>query len=742
MPDLKDSVKTSILAAVFFFSGFAALMYQVAWQRLLTIHYGVGAVSITIIVTVYMFGLGIGALAGGAISERTQSRVRLYFAIELLIGLFGLLSLSFLNALGKATAGESAALSLLYVALFLAVPTFLMGSTLPILVKIYNGYKRNVLGSVSFLYFINTMGAAAGSAFTAYVVVGFWGLDAAVYLAALINLILSGMIFYIGKEDKTFGAKAPGKDEPLDDMLGRLAYPLVLVTGFVAIGYEIVWFRVIGTLVKASPYSFATVLSVYLVGIALGSFIMERRARGLCGADKKSLFFIIQFFIGVSALLSIVIYYRLTEHTPFSAVTRASFMVEIHPSLPDGPGLTRFMAATDVLFWPLFIELVPALFIGAGFPLVAYLAQTRSGREGGAVGWVYFFNAAGNVLGAAVTGFVLLKYLGSEITLLVFGFVNVFMLVFAARGLGRKFPIKFRVPAAALTFTVLALFFPTGGELYKAIHQSPGEGFTEFFKEGVDTVVMTYRKAPYLTNYIGGMGHGGRPGWFFIAETSEALTHLSSTGDVLVIGFGTGTLTETVLLMQDLKSVTVVELSETLMTNLLKMDLFRDVLSDSRINLVIDDGRRYLQASDKQYDLVLMDPLRVTTSYANNLYSREFFELVKSRMKPGGVFMIWMDDDRTVPKTAATAFERVKFYRLGLVQYFALASDQPLIKRDTRQRYIESRMNPQVLERVNAVWARSLYLGDEEYVKRTYAEGPINEDMKPRGEYYLGLKSD
>ena len=138
---------TSLLSFIFFFSGFAALMYQVVWQRLLTLHYGVGAISIALIVSVYMFGLGIGALFGGFLAERIKNKIFLYFIVELLIGCFGLISLSFLDFLGKYTAGSNYSLSFIYMFLFLSIPTLLMGITLPLLTKIFNSLINNFIDS-------------------------------------------------------------------------------------------------------------------------------------------------------------------------------------------------------------------------------------------------------------------------------------------------------------------------------------------------------------------------------------------------------------------------------------------------------------------------------------------------------------------------------------------------------------------------------------------------------------------
>jgi spermidine synthase len=126
---------TLLIGFIFFFSGFASLIYQVVWQRLLTLHYGVGSIAITLIVSVYMFGLGVGALIGGYLAERIRQKVLLYFIVEAALGIFGIGSLSFLDVLGRYTAGTSYILSLLGIVLFLSLPTLLMGITLPLLTK-------------------------------------------------------------------------------------------------------------------------------------------------------------------------------------------------------------------------------------------------------------------------------------------------------------------------------------------------------------------------------------------------------------------------------------------------------------------------------------------------------------------------------------------------------------------------------------------------------------------------------
>ena len=234
----------------------------------------------------------------------------LYFIVEATLGLFGLGSLSFLDVLGRYTAGTSYTVSLLCIVLFLSLPTLLMGITLPLLTKIFNSVIRDFFHSISLLYFINTLGAAIGALFASYLAITFWGLDGAIYCAVFINILLALAIVALSRLiiDRY---KDISRKEQLDagaGEFGRWAYLCVFITGFLAIGYEIVWFRVIGVLVKSSPYSFSSMLFMYLAGIALGSYAMEKYIRQRQRINKRALFFRMQFLIGVYVIVD---FYRI-----------------------------------------------------------------------------------------------------------------------------------------------------------------------------------------------------------------------------------------------------------------------------------------------------------------------------------------------------------------------------------------------------------------------------------------------
>jgi predicted membrane-bound spermidine synthase len=735
---------TSLLSFIFFFSGFAALIYQVAWQRLLTLHYGVGTVSITLIVSVYMVGLGLGALLGGYFAERSRNKLFFYFIVELLIGCFGLISLPFLDFLGRFTSGSSYLLSFLYMFLFLCIPTLLMGITLPLLTKIFNALIKNFLDTVSFLYFINTIGAAIGAVFASYVVISFWGLDNAVYCAAGINFTLAVLILFAKhiRCDQGDNVEYPvDRLEQKEAIFGKLAYLLVFITGFLAISYEIVWFRVVGILVKASPYAFSSVLFVYLSGIAIGSFGMSRYLRKHSITDKKSLFFSIQFLIGISVITIFIGYYYLTRHTVFGALTRNSFAIELHPTFQLSLSSIKVLARdiyslTDVFLWPLFFVFVPTIFMGASFPLISLLALSHSNREGKTVGTIYFYNIAGNVLGGILTGFVFLPYLGTETTITGFSLVGLFFGLFISSAGSKQ--LKAVPKAGFIVFLIIisAMLLPKRGQLYKAMHTSPGNGFESYFEEGVDGMTMIFKHNEKVWLYINGLIHGIRPVYIFSYETLEAVSYAEKVKDVLIIGYGAGSITEAVLKMDNLGKVTLVELNDSLIRNMKKITTFKNMLTDNRLELIIDDGRRFLLRTDKKYDLILIDPLRSTESYSNNLYSRQFFVLVNQHLNEGGIFMAWMDEYRVIPKTILSAFNHVRVYN-----FFCLASNKPFVRNDEQRKRFFDNLSPQAQSAILTLIDReSKNVGDRDHIEKLVSGYPINQDWKPVTEYYLGLK--
>lgn len=194
----KQQIILSNLAAIFFISGFSALVYQVSWQRLLFTGFGVDLTSITLIVSVFMMGLGVGAFFGGRIADWFASNIILIFCmVELLIGIFGLLSYHLILGLQSILVHASLAVLAIMTFFLLLFPTFLMGLTLPLLTGFFNQFIDNIGESIGTLYFYNTLGAAIGALATGFILFNHLTLSQTIQVAAVLNIMIASLIFIL-----------------------------------------------------------------------------------------------------------------------------------------------------------------------------------------------------------------------------------------------------------------------------------------------------------------------------------------------------------------------------------------------------------------------------------------------------------------------------------------------------------------------------------------------------------------
>jgi spermidine synthase len=728
---------TRLLAVVFFASGLTGLAYQVAWQRILTIPLGVGALSITLIVSVYMLGLGVGSLLGSKIADRTTTPYRLYALIEAALGAVGFASVPVLETLERLTAHTAPAMAFLYNFAFLCLPTILMGITLPLLTAIFSRLTGDFSCSVSRLYFLNTLGASIGALITGYVCVPLLGLDGCIYAASGLDCALAILILAAKPANSQSCETAESQFVSTRGLngTGAFLYCLAFVAGFLAIGYEILWYRVIGILVKDSPYAFSTILAVYLFGVALGSIGIHHYLARNPGSCRMSVFYNLQFLIGVTVLISFLGYYHLSGYGPFRWLTEWSFSADAHPSLDilDGITIRNVYLMVDVFTWPIFFLFIPAVLMGAGFPLVASVAFSRTRRAGSAVGLTYFFVISGNVLGGLVTGLALLPWIGTEATLFVFIMAGLLFGILPDALGTHKARRRIRRAAAVALIPIVGLLFPRAGELYARMHQPPFPPNESLFEEGFDAVVLTYVNGEWVRNFINGQGHGYRPGPIFYAEALEALSLAPSPAKVLVVGFGAGSITEASLMIGDVKEVTTVELCASIMRNLQQVPSLRGILSNKKLRLVIDDGRRFLQRNQDQYDVILMDPLRTTTAYSNNLHSRQFFALARKHLRPAGILMVGgITGNPIVSRTLMEEFAHVRAY-----PDFSVASDRMLGQNKNRFDKLLEPFPPEMRSQISE-FRRGALEGDA--LRRAVSAWEPNDDWHPRSEYFLGAR--
>jgi spermidine synthase len=728
-----------LLGLFFLTSGMSSLLYQIAWQRLLGLFYGVGAISSAIVIGAFLFGLGLGSLFGGRLRRRERARTLIvYMAIELGIGLFGIASIPLIGWLGELTAGADYWLAAVCIFCFLLFPTILMGATLPVAIQTLQGFDRDLLRNVSSYYFMNTIGAAIGCFLAGTVLISLVGLNGTIYLAALLNLLLAAAILGFIRRDRQHHVSDTPIPAPaqVESMPARLLYPAVFISGFIAIGYEVIWFRLVGVLLKDSIYAFTIMLSVYLAAIALGSLHVYRIARMIPWKGPRNCYLGLNGIIALSVAGTVCAFYYLQGNLAGLGLEQ----LRQTPILPVPPQQWSLLAVGALLLNLLacigvagFFIAPPAYFMGATFPLLASLAPDAARHPARAVSWVYAAAVFGNLAGALVTGFALLPILGTERTMLVFVLAGLSFFAFVSYQAQRhRDRILYRVVVPAAFAIAIFAIFPGPSAVIRSLHVSLAGG-RQYFAEGIEGVVLTHVDGSDLRHFLNGSAHGGRPDPFFYLEAVQTLSSVEDPQNVLIIGLGTASVLEAALNDPKVRAVTLVEINGTAIKNLRKVELIEAMLSNPKVTVFHDDARRWLNRTDRRFDVVMMDPLRTASAFSNNIYSREFFQQLEAHLMPGGAVMVWTDEYFVVPKTLATIFPVVEQYCTYLIGMRKPASAE---LRSLRFASILAGFTPETQAAIRGIDCERRF-NKQEILDRTTA-APINTDHSPVTEYYLG----
>jgi predicted membrane-bound spermidine synthase len=668
----RDSWTIRLAAALYLLSGVAALVYQVAWQRILALYTGVGLYSVAVIVAAFMAGLGTGSHVGGSWSARLDRRaaLRRFALVELSVGLFGLASpwvyYDWLYPYAARIPVPSWPAGLVH---FAAVgpPTFLMGLSLPLLTRAVVSDVRGAGRAVGLLYALNMAGASLGALATPWLLVPRVGVRGALVCAGAGSLLVGlggwGLLRRVRDEAaaapaiEAAAATRAGAEAPASQPFAHWLW-LYAFSGFVALSLEMVWFRVLDVAVKSTAFTFGTVLAVYLLGSTAGclagTLLLERILHPLRA-----------FLLSQCAML---------------AATSLGVLVLVH-ALPDDPFATywrgyQFFAlgqASDFaqvarlyLLLPTLLFGAPTLLMGFSFPVLQRAVHDDVRTSGRKVGLLQAANIAGCVVGSLVVGLAAVDRLGTAATLrtLVMGGV-----VFAALG-WRRYGRVFAAPL--LLIVALGAALPTSEALWRRLHGlAPGGSGALFEEDATGVVALTEEPPQTRWRYrlsINGKGNSWLPfgGSHTALGAVPAIVHPLPLR-VAVVGLGSGDTAWAAGCRPETESVTAVELSSPqprVLRRLLAVEPFPDLrrlLDDPRVGIRIADGRQVLQAEAQTYDLIEADAIWPAAAYSGNLYSVEFFELCSRRLRPGGIVCTWSPTERV-----RESFTRVLPYVLAV----------------------------------------------------------------------------
>lgn len=658
-------MRRAVALLVFFLSGFAALLYQVVWQRLLVFFSGADFYSVTIIVAAFMAGLGIGNLAGGHLADRASRRrtLGMFVAAECAIALFGFFSKAFFydflyqqhHALGRST-------PLLSTVLLLALlwPTFFMGVSLPLLARALTSRVRTAAPTIGRLYGVNTLGAAMGSLVTTWALLPRFGLEKSLNIGVALNVLCAVLLVLVLWKEPARETAGDASTDVVSAVAGapqRFAFGVWLLlfglSGFIALSLEILWFRLLGVMLKSTSFTFGTLLAVYLAGIALGALVgatlVQRSRRPVVG------FLALQTIAALCAALTLAgFFFVLTkggfpELFAYFAGGEPLDIGAVFGAIDAKAGKPGQQFAMLYIFLPLAIVGPTTFLMGLSFPYLQKAVQADALKIGRRVGLLQFSNIIGSMAGAMLTGLLFFSLFETALTLKI---VLAFAAVFAALWWwtvvrdGSLRGVAF-LPGLALIALMFGIL-PDGNRLWATLHGTKPDAIV--FKEDGSGMALVRIAGEGGVNsvFVNGLSQSWIPygGIHTVLGALPVLIH-PNPRDVAVIGLGSGDTVFSVGGRSETENVTCIEIVkpqlETLRAfNVRNFDYGLDMLlRDSRIKHETGDGRALIMRSDKRYDVIEADALRPSSAYAGNLYSREYFQLLRAHLKPGGLAVTW-----------------------------------------------------------------------------------------------------
>jgi predicted membrane-bound spermidine synthase/tetratricopeptide (TPR) repeat protein len=759
--------RSPVVYFLFFLSGITALIYEIVWTRMLTLVFGHTVFSVSVVLAAFMAGLGLGSYIAGYAVDRlsintidsSATALKVYGWIEILIFASGtLISLLFLKFSGVYSLFHSFIpestelqnlLKIFFSFILILIPTTLMGTTLPIISK-YCVTNDKVIGKqVCLLYALNTLGAVFGCIATGFFLMETFGVLQTVLFAAGINLLVGISALNIYKENGgTIKFTFPKISIPKINWSPEQKFwmGISFICGFTALAYEVLWTRLLVFSIASTVYSFSMMLAVFLLGIFLGSLLLIPSLSRV--KNLRTILIVLQGGVGIYVIGSI---YSLD-------------------SILSPPWNAYNLGNSTIAFWNYFkdsaaLMLFPALLLGMCFPLLIQLISKKHENIGEATGQIYAANTLGAILGSILCGFIFLPHLGSQISFTLLATINFLTMVLLFRTGNYLTPMVRRVMTVVFTALVLFVNISIPSNLLNSFFMRDSAGKRNinkliYFEEGLSDTVAVFKDdygvldpsaKRLITNGISMSASNMIATRYMKLFAHIPILLVDKPDDVLVVCFGTGQTTGAAGLHPGVKTVDSLELSSSVL-NAGKMfaDENNNVLSNPKVNFVIQDGRNHLLTTHKLYDVITSEPPPPRTAFTVNLYTQEYYELQKNKLKPGGIAAQWIPLHSQGEKEVAMhfkTFQSVFPYTMGWLpvanEILLIGSNKP-IKIDfhkLNKRLQESEIKkdlssievPDIFSFLSNIW-----LLNEQVIK--LGKGvPLITDNHPAIEFYLHL---
>ena len=633
-------VQTFNVYLIFTISGVAALIYQIIWARWLGLVFGNTATSVSIVLASFMLGLALGSYLVGRRLHKINNPMLMYAYIELGIGIFALgfpwfamLTDWIFTSIVTVDTPLSWSMTVRAILSFalLVIPTTLMGATLPLLTDFFRRDPRHTNSwKVGLLYAANTFGAALGIMIASFILIELIGVRSTTLFAAALNFFVAYIGLKYAHSTNLRPVDTVSSQKYSLDKNGKIALVVLAISGAIALASEVLWTRALEIMMGNSTYSFAMIVVVYLLGIAAGSWAMSLIVNRL---KSLSLWLAgLQLGMGLWTILAIVLFYMISQNfAEYSTIPHSITNTFLY-----------YLSAAFLLF-PL------AFLSGANFPLATRMIAPHSeDADGVLIARAYAWNTIGAVLGALIAGFGIAAFLDYFQAIYLLGvFYGVTALMVVIVSIGKTFQKQYAMvivgilSCVVIGFTVMETMgdsrfskFKHQNSAFEVVYHKPG-------LQGVTTVLQAPGHPFYARLLVNASGMTVK-----VTDT-KMMAHLPmllhpNPENTLVICFGMGTTYRSAVSYG--KQVTVVELVKEVLG---AFDYFytdsqrvRDYPNGRMLN---NDGRNFLKLTHERFDVITIDPPPpIDAAGVNHLYSKDFIELARSRLKKGGVMAHWI----------------------------------------------------------------------------------------------------
>lgn len=637
-----------ILSGIFFASGMSALIFETLWFHQAGLALGNGVWASALVLSGFMAGMGLGNALAFRFGDRIRNPIAAYALLELAIALTGLGLVKGLPHLGPALAPMLGPLQdvpillgcvrLGFAFLFLLIPSTAMGMTLPLLTKALTRNERDFGRALGLLYGWNTLGAVAGVLLAEHWLLAALGISGTAWAAAAANLgaaSLAGIIGWRSGIAESASSKATPSSavpEPLSTSLGQHRWLVAaFVMGFSLLALEVIWFRMLALYAPGFSETLATMLAVVLCGMAIGGIAASSLSARLESAHRFA---------------------------PLVAFASGTMLIVSYATLPiftEQLGTRHAYSSVDVLLLSVPLMFPVALLSGLFYTVAGTAIRESAASETRAVGLLTLLNTSGAALGPLVAAFLLLPAIGAEMSMLlialIYAGVGVLLMARSPRALRPGL-------VGAAGFALALVWFPFGtmnGELVRTA--------MERWSNGSETALVWLSEGPaetviYLERRELGRHHSHRmlTNGFSMSSTSyqsrrymKLYVYLPialhpDPRSALLVSYGVGNTAKALTDTRALERIDVVDISANVLaaSSVVYPNAEEHPLKDPRVSVHVEDGRYFMQTTEERYDLITSEPPPPRIAGVVNLYTREYFGLIRERLNEGGMLSYWL----------------------------------------------------------------------------------------------------